>query len=34
MLAQPFEFVAKALSVLQRMDAQIELRLIRHGFYL
>ncbi|MHA6717819.1 RNA 3'-terminal phosphate cyclase [Sphingomonas sp. RS6] len=34
MLAPPFEFVAKAfVPVLQRMGAQIELRLVRHGFY-
>ncbi|WP_084584325.1 RNA 3'-terminal phosphate cyclase [Sphingomonas azotifigens] len=34
MLAPPFEFVAKAFApVLRRMGAQIELRLVRHGFY-
>lgn len=34
MLAPPFEFVAKAfVPVLRRMGAQVELRLIRHGFY-
>jgi RNA 3'-terminal phosphate cyclase (ATP) len=34
MLAPPFEFVAKAFApVLRRMGAQIDLRLVRHGFY-
>ncbi len=34
MLAPPFEFVASAfVPVLRRMGAQIELRLVRHGFY-
>ncbi|WP_066716997.1 RNA 3'-terminal phosphate cyclase [Sphingomonas pituitosa] len=34
MLAPPFEFVARAfVPVLRRMGAQIDLRLVRHGFY-
>ena len=34
MMAPPFEFVAKAfVPVLRRMGAQIEIRLVRHGFY-
>lgn len=34
MLAPPFEFMAKAfVPVLRRMGAQIEMRLVRHGFY-
>lgn len=34
MLAPPFDFMAKAfVPVVRRMGAQIDLRLVRHGFY-
>ncbi|MEG3181388.1 RNA 3'-terminal phosphate cyclase [Sphingomonas sp. LT1P40] len=34
MLAPPFDFIARAfVPVLRRMGAQVEMRLIRHGFY-
>lgn len=34
MLAPPFDFIARAfVPVVRRMGAQIEMRLVRHGFY-